>query len=88
MANDMLSQIWAQSLSEHAGVRNPTCSVCNSPLGDKKSHTVHYDVFWPKRFAMPDARSDESVKSALSAKKMLANSPEYLVCEKCIHNFK
>ena len=60
------------------------CSVCKSSIDGRKAYDIHYDEYWPKRFKMRDAIGN----SALSLEKMLANSPNYIVCEKCIHNFE
>ena len=60
------------------------CSVCKSSINNKKAYDIHYDEYWPKRFKMSDAIGN----SALTLEKALAQTPNYIVCEKCIHNFE
>jgi len=63
---------------------NSICSVCKSSINNLKAYNIHYDEYWPKRFKMKDAIGNPT----LSMEKMLSNSPNYIVCEKCIHNFE
>ena len=60
------------------------CNVCKCSINNQKAYDIHYDEYWPKRLKMNDAIGN----SALLLEKMLANSPNYIVCGKCIHNFE